>query len=130
MIPTVGKVHQVSFARYTRGLTPSRSTRNVTGKRPAAACPRRRPARHLPGPDHSGAPTLCVRRSRCCRASMTSGAPGSTNEESSGIIEAFDLLGAGWYLLDVQAHYALPGDPEIVEGGQLLAMYVDPNLGR
>ena len=51
------------------------------------------------------------------------------DEETSGVIQAFDLLGAGWYLLDDQAHYAF-GDPEIVEGGQLLALYVDPALGR
>ncbi len=50
----------------------------------------------------------------------------TTNEESSGIIDAKDILGDGWFLLDVQAHYAIPG--ELVEGGQLLAMYVDPSL--
>ena len=56
-------------------------------------------------------------------------APGSPSfltqdEESSGAIDASDILGAGWYLLDVQAHYALPG--ELVEGGQLLALHVPP----
>jgi len=51
------------------------------------------------------------------------------DEETSGVIQAFDLIGPGWYLLDDQAHYAF-GDPEIVEGGQLLALYVDPALGR
>jgi hypothetical protein len=45
------------------------------------------------------------------------------DEESSGIIDATSILGAGWFLLDVQAHYAT--DTETVEGGQLLAMY-DP----
>jgi hypothetical protein len=44
------------------------------------------------------------------------------DEESSGIIDASDLLGDGWYLFDVQAHYALPG--ELVEGGQYLALHV------
>jgi len=48
------------------------------------------------------------------------------DEESSGIIDAKDLLGDGWFLLDVQAHYGIPG--ELVEGGQLLAMYVDPSI--
>jgi predicted extracellular nuclease/2',3'-cyclic-nucleotide 2'-phosphodiesterase (5'-nucleotidase family)/Ca2+-binding RTX toxin-like protein len=53
-------------------------------------------------------------------------APGSANfltrdEESSGIIDAQDILGAGWFLLDVQAHYSIPG--EIYEGGQLLAFF-------
>jgi Bacterial protein of unknown function (DUF839) len=55
-------------------------------------------------------------------------APGAPNfltndEESSGIIPA-PFLGEGWYLLDVQAHYAT--DAETVEGGQLLALHVPP----
>jgi hypothetical protein len=37
------------------------------------------------------------------------------DEESSGIIAVDDILGEGWYLLDVQAHYN-PGDAELVEG--------------
>jgi hypothetical protein len=45
-------------------------------------------------------------------------------EESSGIIDVSSILGEGWYLLDVQAHYPIAG--ELVEGGQLLAMYVPP----
>jgi hypothetical protein len=45
------------------------------------------------------------------------------DEESSGIIPA-PFLGEGWYLLDVQAHYAIAG--EVVEGGQLLALHVPP----
>jgi len=53
-------------------------------------------------------------------------APGGANfltqdEESSGVIDASDVLGDGWFLLDCQAHYAT--DPELVEGGQLLALY-------
>ncbi len=53
-------------------------------------------------------------------------APGAPNfltqdEESSGIIDAAEVLGEGWYLLDVQAHYTIPG--ELVEGGQFLALY-------
>ena len=53
------------------------------------------------------------------------GAPGflTNDEESSGIIPA-PFLGEGWYLLDVQAHYAT--DAETVEGGQLLALHVPP----
>jgi hypothetical protein len=50
------------------------------------------------------------------------------DEESSGIIDAGKLLGQGWFLLDVQAHYNI-GDPELVEDGPLLAMYVDRALG-
>jgi hypothetical protein len=45
------------------------------------------------------------------------------DEESSGIIPAFDILGDGWFLMDVQAHYGLP-DNGLVEGGQLLAVYI------
>jgi Bacterial protein of unknown function (DUF839) len=47
------------------------------------------------------------------------------DEESSGVIDVSTILGSGWYLLDVQAHYN-PGDPELVEGGQLLAMHIPP----
>jgi hypothetical protein len=46
------------------------------------------------------------------------------DEESSGIIDASDILGEGWFLLDVQAHYSLAG--ELVEGGQLLALHYPP----
>jgi len=56
----------------------------------------------------------------------------SLDEESSGIIDARDLLtipgiggvpGLGWFLLDVQAHYNI-GDAELVEGGQLVALFI------
>lgn len=55
------------------------------------------------------------------------GAPGflTRDEESSGVIPAGEVLGEGWYLADVQAHYA-NADPELVEGGQLLALHVPP----
>jgi hypothetical protein len=70
----------------------------------------------------------------------------TTDEESSGIIDAGALIGPGWYLLDAQVHTSrgLPPDPqppatgmpgdsdpdnpgtvdEYVENGQLLAMRV------
>jgi hypothetical protein len=59
------------------------------------------------------------------------GAPGfeTTNEEASGVIPVFDALGAGWYLMSVQNHKS-SADVELVEGGQLVAMYVGPTLGR
>jgi secreted PhoX family phosphatase len=47
------------------------------------------------------------------------------DEESSGVIDMSSILGEGWFLLDVQAHYSA-GDPELVEGGQLLALHVPP----
>jgi hypothetical protein len=51
-------------------------------------------------------------------------APYNQDEESSGIIDVSSILGEGWYLLDVQAHYSIAG--ELVEGGQLLALHVPP----
>ncbi|MDX2131863.1 MAG: hypothetical protein SFY69_07415 [Planctomycetota bacterium] len=61
-------------------------------------------------------------------ARFTPGEPGflTRDEESSGVIDASDILGDGWYLINVQAHYGIPG--ELVEGGQLLAMYIDPTI--
>ncbi len=47
------------------------------------------------------------------------------DEESSGVIPMDDILGEGWFLLDVQANYNA-GETELVEGGQLLGMYVKP----
>lgn len=49
-------------------------------------------------------------------------APFNQDEESSGIIDVSEIFGPGYYLLDVQAHYSIPG--ELVEGGQFLAMYI------
>ncbi|MEO7308248.1 MAG: T9SS type A sorting domain-containing protein [Ferruginibacter sp.] len=48
-------------------------------------------------------------------------APYNQDEESSGIIDVQEILGAGMFLMVDQAHYAIPG--EVVEGGQLLALY-------
>lgn len=53
-------------------------------------------------------------------------APFNQDEESSGVIDVTNLLGytgGKAYLLDAQAHYGIAAP--IVEGGQLLAMYVD-----
>ena len=47
------------------------------------------------------------------------------DEESSGIVDVSAIMGSGWYLGDVQAHYPHP-DPEMVEGGQLFALHVPP----
>ena len=59
-------------------------------------------------------------------ALFTPGAAGflTRDEESSGIIDASEILGAGWLLVDVQAHFT-NADPELVEGGQFLAVF-DP----
>ncbi|HEX2825513.1 MAG TPA: hypothetical protein VHP37_04150 [Burkholderiales bacterium] len=52
----------------------------------------------------------------------------TNDEESSGIIDAEDVLGEGWFLLDVQSHKP-SSDAELVEGGQLLAMWIHPDVG-
>ena len=51
---------------------------------------------------------------------------GTQDEETSGIIDAWDILGPGWFLLDMQAHYAIGG--ELVEGGQLMAVYIPQTI--
>jgi hypothetical protein len=51
------------------------------------------------------------------------------DEESSGIVPLDEILGEGWYILDVQAHYNA-GDTELVEGGQLLLMRFPPGQER
>jgi hypothetical protein len=43
------------------------------------------------------------------------------DEETSGMIDAQEILGAGMWLFVDQAHYSIPGG--VVEGGQLLALY-------
>ncbi len=43
------------------------------------------------------------------------------DEEASGIFDAQEILGAGWWLGTDQAHYSISG--EVVEGGQLFAVY-------
>jgi hypothetical protein len=51
------------------------------------------------------------------------------DEESSGIIDAQHIFGEGWFLFVVQSH-AVKADPELVQDGQLLAMYVPPQIAR
>ncbi len=56
-------------------------------------------------------------------------APFTADEESSGVIDASDLLGAGWFLLDVLAHgTGSVVDAELIERGQLLAVKI-PDSG-
>ncbi len=52
-------------------------------------------------------------------------APFTQDEESSGIISLDNVLGEGWLLCDVQAHYNI-GDSELVEGGQLVLIHFPP----
>ena len=58
-------------------------------------------------------------------ARFTAGLPGflTQDEESSGVIPMEKILGKGWFLGVVQAHYA--ADAELVEGGQLLALHIN-----
>lgn len=58
-------------------------------------------------------------------ALFTPGAPGflTRDEEASGVIDASDLLGEGWFLMSDQVHRALPG--ELIDDGQFVAVY-DP----
>lgn len=44
------------------------------------------------------------------------------DEESSGIIDATDFFGPGWFIANVQAHATNP-DTELVEFGQLVAIF-------
>jgi hypothetical protein len=45
------------------------------------------------------------------------------DEEASGVVDVQSILGAGWFLIVDQAHYTTNVPSDIVEGGQLLAMY-------
>ncbi len=59
---------------------------------------------------------------------FTSGLTGfiTQDEEASGIIDARDILGDGWYLMTDQIHAGIPG--ELVERGQLQAIFIDPRI--
>lgn len=59
-------------------------------------------------------------------ARFLTGAAGflTQDEEASGVIDVSHILGAGWFLLDVQAHYNIPG--ELAQGGQPLALHYPP----
>ena len=58
-------------------------------------------------------------------ALFRTGAPGflTQDEESSGIIDASEVFGKGWFLFDAQVHKASP-DQAKVELGQLLALRI------
>lgn len=53
----------------------------------------------------------------------------TNDEESSGIIDASEILGRGWFLMSVQNHRP-SAEAELVEGGQFIAMYIDPKIAR
>ncbi len=63
-------------------------------------------------------------------ALFITGTPGfkTQDEESSGVIDVTDLLGDAdtqAFLLDVQSHLNLTTEPELVQDGQLVAMFID-----
>ena len=47
----------------------------------------------------------------------------TTNEEASGMFDAQEILGAGWFLLVDQAHTGTGVSSEVGENGQILAMF-------
>lgn len=53
----------------------------------------------------------------------------TNNEEASGAIDASEFLGPGWFLMSMQSHKAST-EAELVEGGQLMAMFIDPRIAR
>lgn len=46
----------------------------------------------------------------------------TNDEETSGIIDMEDILGKGYFLSSIQAHFSI-NDPEIIQGGQIVAFY-------
>ena len=54
-------------------------------------------------------------------------APFNQDEENSGVIDARDTLGLGWFIGNMQAHYTQPG--ELVQGGQLYAFFAPLAVG-
>jgi len=55
-------------------------------------------------------------------------APFTKDDENSGIIDASEILGNGWYLAVTQAHGTTTpaSTSDLVEGGQLYALYLPP----
>ena len=54
-------------------------------------------------------------------------APFNQDEENSGVIDARETLGLGWFIATSQAHYGLPSP--LVEGGQLYAFFAPEAVG-
>jgi PKD repeat protein len=53
--------------------------------------------------------------------------PFNNDEESTGIFDASEFLGPGWFVFGVQAHYSISG--ELFQGGQLLALFNPDSVG-
>ncbi|MBL9120985.1 MAG: hypothetical protein JNL80_13835 [Phycisphaerae bacterium] len=54
-------------------------------------------------------------------------APFTQDEENSGVIDARETLGLGWFFGNTQGHYPLPNP--LVEGGQLYAFFAPEAVG-
>jgi hypothetical protein len=54
-------------------------------------------------------------------------APFNQDEENSGVIDARDTLGLGWFIQNMQAHYNITG--ELAQGGQLYAYFCPTCVG-
>ena len=54
-------------------------------------------------------------------------APFNVDEENSGVIDARNTLGLGWFIGNMQAHYTMPG--ELVQGGQVYAFFAPQAVG-
>ena len=54
-------------------------------------------------------------------------APFSQDEENSGVYDASESLGCGWFVGNMQAHYSLAAP--LVEGGQLYAFFAPAAVG-
>jgi hypothetical protein len=80
---------------------------------------------HTPGSDTA---QVIAHVDRTVFDNLGAGYIGSQDEEVSGIIDASEIMGDGWFLLDVQAHTNLHIAPgfrtELVEGGQLVAIKI------
>ncbi|MFM1936711.1 MAG: hypothetical protein RI990_1670, partial [Planctomycetota bacterium] len=54
-------------------------------------------------------------------------APFSQDEENSGVYDASESLGCGWFIGNMQAHYSLAAP--LIEGGQLYAFFAPEAVG-
>jgi len=50
------------------------------------------------------------------------------DEETSGILDASEALGRGWFIMNMQAHYNIPG--QLVQGGQVMSVFIPENISN
>ena len=61
------------------------------------------------------------------RVGVAATSPFNVDEENSGVFEATETLGRGWFIQNMQAHYSLANP--LVEGGQVYAYYAPAVIG-